>query len=77
MTNTRMTFLLCSVVIIFFTVQSLWKGFFGYLKKLNWVYFIIPIVLVIVSIVAAYFYNPQFHIFKGKFDSLREIAIGA
>jgi hypothetical protein len=63
MTNTRMTFLLCSVVIIFFTVQSLWKGFFGYLKKLNWVYFIIPIVLVIVSIVAAYFYNPDNSIF--------------
>lgn len=63
MTNTRMTFLLCSVVIIFFTVQSLWKGLFGYLKKLNWVYFIIPIVLVIVSIVAAYFYNPDNSIF--------------
>lgn len=63
MTNTRMTFLLCSVVIIFFTVQSLWKGFFGYLKKLNWVYFIIPIVLVIVSIVAAYFYNSDNSIF--------------
>lgn len=63
MTNTRMTFLLCSVVIIFFTVQSLWKGFFGYLKKLNWIYFIIPIVLVIVSIVAAYFYNPDNSIF--------------
>lgn len=63
MTNTRMTFLLCSVVIIFFTVQSLWKGVFGYLKKLNWVYFIIPIVLVIVSIVAAYFYNPDNSIF--------------
>lgn len=63
MTNTRMTFLLCSVVIIFFTVQSLWKGFSGYLKKLNWVYFIIPIVLVIVSIVAAYFYNPDNSIF--------------
>lgn len=63
MTNTRMTFLLCSVVIIFFTVQSLWKGFFDYLKKLNWAYFIIPIVLVIVSIVAAYFYNPDNSIF--------------
>lgn len=63
MTNTRMTFLLCSVVIIFFTVQSLWKGFFDYLKKLNWAYFIIPIVLVIVSIVAAYFYNPDNSVF--------------
>lgn len=59
MTDTRMTFLLCSIVIVFFAIQSIWNGWFDLLRKLKWLYPVVPVILVIIAILAAYLYNPE------------------
>jgi len=59
MTDTKMTFWLGTVAIIFFFIESLIKHRWVLIKKLNILWVLLPIIICIACIVIALIYNPK------------------
>lgn len=58
MTDTRMTFALSTLSILFFGVQTFWKKPWRFLSRFKWLYAAVPVLFATISVVATKIYNP-------------------
>lgn len=68
-TLTRLTFLMTTLVLVFFWIQTMWKKPWKILSKLNPVYLALPVLFTVISYLAPYFYKEDSQIWY-KIDML-------
>lgn len=68
-TNTRMTFCLGALAIVFFMLHSIFKGLWKFWEKLKWLLILVPCICAVIAFLTAILYDPEVEIWV-KLDQI-------